>query len=212
VNRKDIIDAFHEKLINTPENFNSAQLSGWSSAKSQRDRFKALLKGSEFSGGSIIDYGCGTGDLYKYLLTKKLDFKYRGVDQNPRMIEIAKNLHNANFQIIDLDQTDFGNVDYVFASGVFQYKDQIKKDYYVNLLKRLFERCNVAIAVNFLSSLRDDSEKVSEELYLHPSLVIDLARSISDFWSLDHSYHPGRGDMTLTLWNRQHQANWRRPR
>ena len=50
----------------------------------------------------ILEIGCGPGNITKYLLSKRPDFKILGIDIAPNMIELAKkNNPTANFSIMD---------------------------------------------------------------------------------------------------------------
>lgn len=51
---------------------------------------------------SILDVGCGPGNISKYLLRKRPDLKITGVDLAPNMIAIAReNNPTAKFQVMD---------------------------------------------------------------------------------------------------------------
>ena len=50
----------------------------------------------------ILELACGPGNITKYLLGKRPDFKIRGTDLAPNMIELAKiNNPTANFELMD---------------------------------------------------------------------------------------------------------------
>lgn len=51
---------------------------------------------------SILEIGCGPGNITKYLLSKKPDLDIFGIDIAPKMIELAqKNNSTARFEIMD---------------------------------------------------------------------------------------------------------------
>lgn len=51
---------------------------------------------------SILEIGCGPGNITKYLLSKRPDFNIFGIDIAPNMIELAKiNNPKANFAVMD---------------------------------------------------------------------------------------------------------------
>ncbi|MFD2111318.1 class I SAM-dependent methyltransferase [Thiorhodococcus fuscus] len=210
--RKATIDNFHNALISCSET-NSAgyHLAGWSSSESQVARFNSLVRASQFKGGSVIDYGCGPGDLYAYLSSLGLPLEYRGLDHSEHMLTVARSRYGGQFEKIAFDAVCFGAADYVFASGVFQFVDLDKPQYHFELIAQLFASCKKALAVNLLSASRDDSNKVINELYLNPEAVVAFAKSKTKFWCIDHSYHQGGGDMTLALFNRDSDLTWRRP-
>lgn len=56
---------------------------------------------------SILEIGCGPGNITKYLLAKRPDFEILGTDISPNMIELAKkNCPNAKFEVIDSRKID----------------------------------------------------------------------------------------------------------
>ncbi len=51
---------------------------------------------------AILEIGCGPGNITKYLLNKRPDFRMEGIDISPNMIELAKaNNPSACFQVLD---------------------------------------------------------------------------------------------------------------
>ena len=63
----------------------------WKSREAQSNRFRELLKVADFSEFfSILDYGCGDGELVRFLNAAGADFQYFGFDVAPQMIETAR--------------------------------------------------------------------------------------------------------------------------
>ncbi len=51
---------------------------------------------------SILDIGCGPGNISKYLLTRRPDFNIHGIDYAPNMITLAQqNIPEGEFQVMD---------------------------------------------------------------------------------------------------------------
>lgn len=51
----------------------------------------------------VLEVGCGPGNITRYLLSKRHDFKIFGIDIAPNMIELARNNNpNAVFEIMDI--------------------------------------------------------------------------------------------------------------
>ena len=56
---------------------------------------------------TLLEIGCGPGNITKYLLDKRSDFNIFGIDIAPNMIELAKkNNPTANFNVMDIRQID----------------------------------------------------------------------------------------------------------
>lgn len=55
----------------------------------------------------IFEIGCGPGNITKYILEKRPDFKIEGIDAAPNMIKLAKeNIPAADFKIMDCREID----------------------------------------------------------------------------------------------------------
>ncbi|HYH05712.1 MAG TPA: methyltransferase domain-containing protein [Thermoanaerobaculia bacterium] len=214
LSRADAVRQFHAELLvkHDATSGDRAQLCGWSSARSQEERFAALVRSLRYTGGSIVDFGCGTGDFHAFISKFYGNVNYTGLDHDESMLAVARLAHDARFVRCGFDQVDFEPVDYVVASGIFQFRDAEDPKYYETLAKALYERSKIGFAANFLSSLRRDSEKSDHELYLSPAEVADLASGISKSWVIDHSYHPGFGDVTAAMFHAAEDPSWGRPK
>jgi cyclopropane fatty-acyl-phospholipid synthase-like methyltransferase len=55
----------------------------------------------------VLEIGCGPGNITKYLLSRRPDFKIEGVDVSPNMIKLARaNNPSAEFKIMDCREMD----------------------------------------------------------------------------------------------------------
>jgi cyclopropane fatty-acyl-phospholipid synthase-like methyltransferase len=63
------------------------------------DRFSKELK----SEATVLEFGCGPGNITRYLLNKRGDLKILGSDLAPEMVKLAKkNCPEADFEVIDV--------------------------------------------------------------------------------------------------------------
>lgn len=73
---------------------------------------------------NILDVGCGPGNISKYLLSKRPDFKILGIDVSPNMIEIARVQNpTATFEVMDCrkPETITDNYDGIIAGFYIPY-------------------------------------------------------------------------------------------
>ena len=89
---------------------------------------------SDLNNSTVLDYGCGTGDFYRFLKRRGIKVKYTGVDINENFIELD------------------GFYDYIFICGVFNLRVPGVEDDLKNALVTLFKHCNKGLALNALSS------------------------------------------------------------
>jgi SAM-dependent methyltransferase len=82
------INAFHNRLF--ARHGRSRGSLGWQSRDWQMTRFEAVLSLASFQGWSVLDIGCGLGDLAGVLRAKAPESTYTGWDINPNFVEACR--------------------------------------------------------------------------------------------------------------------------
>lgn len=138
---------------------------GYRDQASQTKRFEALASVGDLSGASVLDVGCGHGDLKGFLDTRFHGFDYVGIDQMAEFVQQARVLYGQRpscyFCIADFTEADLPHADYVFASGVLGYRCA-DENFAFDMIVRMYLAANKALAFNML-----DAAKFPE----HPLLV-----------------------------------------
>lgn len=100
----------------------------WDEKQKQKD--KMSLVSSLVIGDSVLDIGCGTGDLYRYLN----DIEYLGVDQSEDMLERAR-LRNplATFVRQNLYELDVSDYDTVVCLDVLHHQPDLEPGFSILL-------------------------------------------------------------------------------
>jgi len=149
--------------------------------------YQALLDVGKIDGARILDFGCGKGDLYQFLKDRNINVQYSGCDINESLISFARQkFPGVDFRVFDAEkdvlEEDF---DYIFLCGVFNLKVQGLEETVKTILKKLYERCRIALAFNALS---DHNPRKDFELnYLSPEGLFNFAvKELSPFVSLRH--------------------------
>ena len=169
--------SFYNDHIN--EHGSGPRAVGWSDERSQTLRFASLCRIGDLTGSSILDVGCGWGDLYDYLNGHYEGVRYMGIDINPRYIERAKELHpEARFEVADFGEYEGGPFDYVFASGVFSVKIPDYKEIYFGQIKTMFAMARKGVAFTML----DEAYHANDETYAaySPEEVRGVCLSLTD--------------------------------
>lgn len=173
----DLSEERPEYLLHSPE------VVGWMTNEEQRLLFSILvfLYSPE---DSILDVGCGRGDLYGFLQEKYpgLYINYRGIDINPNMINISKQKYTGiNTECIHLlDDSNLDTYSWILASGIFNLKDSFHLDgfndieniteYMKECIDEMYERSTIGVGFNLLTSLPDDiSDEDKDALIVHDS-------------------------------------------
>ena len=115
-----------------------------------------IAPGAELNNSTILDYGCGTGDFYRFLKRRGINVRYTGVDINENFISLAKSKYpECTFKVMSADDDDDqfeGFYDYIFICGVFNLRVPGVDDDMKNALVTLFKHCSKGLALNALSS------------------------------------------------------------
>ena len=137
-------------------------------------RYKVMLDLiNENNKVSLLDFGCGLGHLYKFILNEKKENEivYSGLDINEKFYDhCIKKYPEVNFFLKDININDeIPNFDYIVCNGTFTEKRDLSYeemfDFMTNTLKTLWSKANKGIAFNVMSKLvdweRDDLFHVS---------------------------------------------------
>ncbi|MBU0975733.1 MAG: class I SAM-dependent methyltransferase [Patescibacteria group bacterium] len=140
-----------------------AQAVFWKDEISQYARYKVLADIGDLDNCSVLDVGCGLGDLSFYLRNRFKNIKYEGFDIVPEMVENAKKKYpDEKFNLSDIDDYRKGSFDYVFAAGVFTHKIEDFKKKYLHVIRKMYEVSKKGSAFNMLRS----GGHIDNELYI----------------------------------------------
>ena len=200
-NKRFIIN-YYNKTINKYKK--GTKVVGWGSKKSQQIRFQILSEIGNLNGKSVLDVGCGLGDLYRFLeKNKKIRLKkYVGIDINPLMIaEAMKRYPGIEFRVVDLLKNNFKeSFDYVLASGLFGIKIPNWEKVSYKLLGKLYKISKIGVGVNFLSTLTPfKKDKMSYRT--DPAEILNfIYNDINQKFVLRHDYKPN--DFTIYIYKK----------
>ena len=132
----------------------SHEILDWSSCDSQIARFEVLLGNIDLAGKSLLDVGCGLGDLWKFLGQRGVPVTYTGVDLLEKMVEEAgRRCPDARFVVADIFAGEaFGNerFDVVFCSGAFNLDLGNNLEFLVRAVRRMLELSRRWVVFNLL--------------------------------------------------------------
>ena len=118
---------------------------------------KALKNHNKSEAITIIDLGCGGGDILREisLFGKKnnYNFKLIGIDANPHTVNYANSLSqkydNVSFEAIDIFSDQFNNLEYDLVLTTL-FLHHFKEDQLVSFLKPVLQKAKLGIVVNDL--------------------------------------------------------------
>lgn len=146
-------------------------------AGGQLRRYEALLAvAGDLSEKSVLDFGCGKGDLRDFLRERAPGVRYCGIDINENLIELAREKHPyADFLALDIEETPPDrSFDTVLICGVFNLRIAGIAESLERCLKILFPLCRDALHLNVPSARTP--HKGADMFYADPAELLAFAR------------------------------------
>ena len=181
------------------------QTLGWNK-DCQWVRFAAAFEGlCEEDCSSVLDFGCGFGDLLTFLRGKQWRGRYTGVDLvEELMVEGAKRHSSdplASFVYSDLE--DFSSKDkaaMAVAIGIFNHRlHQDNVDFAKNAIRHMWEASTNVVVCDFLSTSSDPDCRRDDLFYADPRQLFEIARSFSRRVMIHHAYMPF--EFQIKIWH-----------
>jgi SAM-dependent methyltransferase len=165
---------------------------GWDKGK-QPERFAALTQLLPLPRlRSLLDVGCGFGDLYPFLRAHGFTGRYTGLDFVPELVEVGRRAYpEAELLVGDFgDHSSASDHDVVLASGIFnaRLRNEDHWSYVTATLRKMFACCRVATCADFLTSYVDYERE--DLFYTPPEDVLRFAKSLTRRVALLHHYMP----------------------
>lgn len=191
MNKEDIqnnIERYNERF----KNFGySPRTLGWGKVK-QDIRFDVLTSSYNCSDKTILDIGCGFGDLNKTLSKKFQNYNYIGCDLCKNLIEEGKkHFPNSKFYIGDFLTLDINeNIDWAVASGTFNhiFEHGDNYEFIKDVMIKTFDMVNDGFAFDFISDKVDYKDE--HLFYSSPEKVLSYAYELSRNVILRSDYVP----------------------
>jgi len=201
--QKKLNEYFSQKL----ETFGAtAKGVDYNGEQAQQTRFAELVKiiqpGKPFT---VIDYGCGYGAMFDFLVRQNLRFEYYGVDLIEKMISVGSEIHKENKNAhFFTNESDLPKTDYLVAAGIFNIKLDSPEDtwqkFICDTLVRMDSLCTMGFSFNMLTKYSDPVRmKERPDLYYgDPAFFFDFCkRNFSLDVALLHDY--GLYDFTVLV-------------
>lgn len=163
---------------------------GWGSEWSQRLRFEVLFRGLDPKGKTILDIGCGLGDLIPFLEQQTGgDFNYVGIDIAEKLIDDARSIYGHDgreFYVGDIFSVNVPQIDIAVLSGALSLRVPGIEEYAYETMKRMFELSREAACLNFLTKYVDF--ELEKNQHYQPESIFSNAKKISKRVNLLHDY------------------------
>lgn len=186
--REETIQRYNRRL---QEYGPTDQALGWGKKGRTKLRFRVLLSQWNLTQATIIDFGCGFGDLFGYMVRNKIQpSRYIGIDINNELIAIARQRYpQAEFVVTDdFLETWTDSAEYVISSGVFNFRLQDSKRFIERSFDRFASIATKGFAANFLSNKVEYSS--DDNYHADPCEILSLAYKYSNNVVLRNDYMP----------------------
>lgn len=162
---------------------------GWFKGR-QKIRFRVLSEVGDMENCTVLDVGCGFGDLFDHLRKKELNIQYTGCDINKNLVNVGKKIYpEADLMIVDIVKTQLlHKFDWVVSSGVFNVKLSNSWEFIKEMIQEMFLLCRKGVAVDFISDYVD--YRVEDTHYTSPEKIFKFCKSLTKFVLLRHDYMP----------------------
>jgi hypothetical protein len=155
---------YHRKMI-AGHGADSSFALGWRNEHDQLVRFEALANIAELNGKTVMDAGCGYGDLYSFLKGRYPHMAhYYGIEQITELVDKATlrygHLPDTTFITRNFLHANLPVCDYVMASGSLNYGSSIDGFIY-KAIERLFDHCTMGLGFNLLHNMPVDGTLVA---------------------------------------------------
>lgn len=128
----------------------------WADSQSQNARFSILAEIADPL-GSVLDFGCGLGDLLAHLRQNGFGGRYCGVDIVPEFVAHVENAFDGDVKAV-LDTGDLElprGYDFAMLSGVFNNRMDDNRAFMEDTIRRMWNAAGRGIAFNAMSSWVD---------------------------------------------------------
>lgn len=169
---------------------------GWDTRQNQWARFAAVTQLVDLHGRSVLDIGCGFGDLHAFLEERAVGpAAYHGIDINPALLDVAAAARgpNATFErrnlLLDPYEAPVADVAVMLGLLNFRLAEVGNYEFAEALLRAALAASREGLVVDFLSAERDPS--YPEEpfvFYYEPDRILRLALSLTPRVILKHDY------------------------
>lgn len=174
---------------------------GWRAAHfmdrdSQIGVYHALTSKIPLVNSSILDVGCGQGDLFSFLRQQGKAQDYLGIDVSSKMVAHAKKKHGDLFAECNfLDPECSFEADVVIGAGPFNVRvsddDAVQFEYLCEALRKMYDSCKKACVVTLLSSHGYEVARDWKELACYePWDVMRFCMSMTSAVYVDHASIP----------------------
>lgn len=187
---KESIRAHYEPRLGRHQD--SYKVLDWASPMTQRARFEVLADHVDLAGKSLLDVGCGLGDLRIFLGERAVPMHYTGVDISEKMVQAAlARQPEGTFLYADVFSQDAfapGSFNVVYASGIFNLNLGNNLSFMSTAIERLLRLAREHLVFNMLHDRAASDDP--KYYYQNPQRILELLQRFPCRVQLIDNYLP----------------------
>lgn len=170
----------------------------WKSEKAAKLRYEQFMKDLDFEGKSILDVGCGFGDIIPFIQAKTETFTYTGYDLVPEFISIAKEKYQKyNFIVGDyFSHPSKHFFDIIMSCGTLNSNMSNALEFRKRAIQTMFDHANEAVIFNMAGNT-PAPESTKRILYADILGILEFCFTLTSKVILRNNYH--KKDFTIVM-------------
>jgi trans-aconitate methyltransferase len=155
----------------------------------------------DFNNKSVLDVGCGFGEMARFLKKRYKNVSYLGIDFLPEFVSRARKLHpEYKFKVGNYFTGPLREkFDVVIASGVLNSNVNGNIEYRKKAIKIMYEHAKQVLAFNMLGSHPQPLNNSKSNVWYADSLeILDYCLTLTRRVVLKTNYHPK--DFTILMY------------
>ena len=177
----------------------NAHALGWKTQEGQKARFEVLAQIGNMHNCSVLDAGCGYGDLCIFLNKQFYGLRYIGIELEDEFLtqamERCSSIPETAFFTGDVAKAELPFTDYILASGLFNYPNS-DPDYPFKTITKLFRNCRIGFGFNLLAKTNDANGFL---VTYEPETIMIFCKSLSSHVVLKEGYY--ENDFTVMMYH-----------
>lgn len=173
-----VVRAYHDDRIKR-FGMDATEALGWKNKDSQQQKFHDLDQIGELQGCSVLDLGCGHGDLFPHLEKAYSEIRYTGVDNVKAFLNVAVQRFgthsNSRFILGEFSSMQLPKSDFVICSGALNYRNS-EPNYLYLMINRFFEAASIGMGLNLLNRVDFENGVLA---YFDPVEVAEYCRQLT---------------------------------
>jgi len=164
----------------------------WRNKQAAEKRYREVVAEIDFEGKTVLDVGCGFGDIIPHIESKAKNFEYTGVDLVPEFVEEARKLHpRQNFQVRDYFNDPMEQrFDVILSVGTLNGNVKDNMGYRKESIKTMFERAGEVLAFDMEGAHpQPKTSEKSNVWYADPLEIRDYCLTLTPKVILSDKYH-----------------------